>query len=557
MKTRLFISRKSKGGFVSASGSVFTLVLALLMVAVSSCANREGSVQQVHQAQYHQIGKITKQAHLYQAGTHTVELSQKGLAVFYVGNPDSDQAVEVRFNGQTTQTIAPNQWTFTKMETADGVLSFETSAPVAISTACFPGRAQSKRKNMLLISIDTLRQDFFNEQNMPLCYNFFREGSLFTHAYSPAPWTLPAHTSLLTSLFPSHHGVRKPEHKLSPEIDTLAKELSQLGYYNLAITEGNYLDPMYGLASGFHSYLSDPPQLDSDDPQLASKLKTNIAILEDTLKADVFNGSIPLFVFFHTYEVHCPFLPRGSTTDPEHLGSTKWLLEHEISGFSQDDLKKLRELYGSEVQYTDRVLYNAIARLDPEKWIIVLMSDHGEEFGEHGGLLHADTLFEEVLRVPLAIEGPGILKQQVSHSVSIMDVAPTLLNLVGGIVPESWQGLDLFNLPEDINEYNRVLFSETFFLGPHIPSKDPCILAVTSSPDKFIQKRNFGEEQYWFFNLDHDPEEKQNLLPLQPDSADRLKPLLQPYLSNQREAMPAGDLSDEQIKTMKSLGYLD
>ena len=487
-----------------------------------------------------------------------ISLHSKGTYQLFVGNPDQEQEIDFTVDKDEQVIIPPGSWVSVKVKLDSKNLSFETSGQTYLAAPCFLGDRRPETTNILLISVDTLRADYFTKEHMPLCFSFFEEGAVFTRAYSPVPWTLPAHASLFTSLYPATHSVRKPEHKLKPELDTLADKLANNGYYCLAVTEGNYLDPMYGMAQGFHEYHSVPPKLSSADPEEASKLSDNIHTMNTFLTQQVIPDHLPLFVFFHTYEVHCPFIPRQGETALNGIGTTQWLLDHELNGFTASDVVKLKQLYASEVAYTDTLIHDFISKLDPEKWTIVLMSDHGEEFGEHGGLLHADTLFEEVLRVPIAMKGPTIQKATISNPTSLLDIAPTLLALVTPDIPKSWQGHDLLSESGFAsNDKERILFSETFFLGPHIPSKDPRILGFTKGVKKLIQKRNHGEFEAWYFNLSQDPEEKTNLLNTQEAEVARFYPLLEAYSNNKQESLNAGEMSEEQREVMRSLGYIE
>jgi arylsulfatase A-like enzyme len=488
-------------------------------------------------------------------GEHSNLFKEKGRYYLSLGNPDEQVTLNVRIDGESWL-IGPKSFDSRIFEvTPETVLTLDH--PGFWTSPCFTGK-KKKAKNVLLISIDTLRADHFNAVNMPKCYGFFSKGAIFNKVITPAPWTLPAHASLFTSLYPAHHGVRKPEDRLSPEIPTLAGRFSRAGYFTLAVTEGNYLAPMYGLHSGFQTYISVPPKLSSSNLAEASVFGKNIVTLNKYLDSDLIRNHFPAFVFLHSYEVHCPFLPRGDCKSPAEKGTTNWLIEHELSGFTEQDIADLKSLYASEVTYLDGVLFEFLNTLNPDDWVIALVSDHGEEFGEHGGLLHADTLFEEVLRIPMAIKGPNITPIQVSDPAILLDVAPTLASLAGLEPEPSWQGISWFSHEgglQNTDHPDRTFLSESFFFGPHIPSENPRILGITHGSDKLIQLRNFEKFQAWFFDLESDPSELHNLMKTREDDVRYYYPIMEAYIQNNAQSLKAGEVTEEQAEVLRSLGY--
>lgn len=324
---------------------------------------------------------------------------------------------------------------------------------------------QKPLPNVLLLSIDTLRHDYFTPEHMPLTHALFEKGMIFQNIRTPAPWTLPAHASLFTSLYPASHGVRMPNEKLSASLPTLPGVFQDQGYYTLAFTEGNYVSATFGLNHGFHRFIEDPPAMMALDPTVVSRLAANL----DRFRTELDSPHSPLFVFFHTYEVHCPYLPRNNMTDPSGKGGTDWLLNNDGKELDQETLEHLRQLYQAEVAYTDSLLGPFLAELlERGNWVVALVSDHGDEFGEHGGLLHADNLYEEAVRVPFALAGWGVEPGHQEVSGSLVDAPSTILGLLNFPAPDSWQGRDLQR-----DHSSRMVFSESFFFGVHLPSKIP------------------------------------------------------------------------------------
>jgi len=536
------------------------MIACLLPVALLwNCSNPISSIQHASNDSYQTLGLTTYPALKFSSGHHRIELEHGGGIQLVFGNPDVNKTLKVEIQGEEPLALEPGVWRTKILENAGKSLEIRTDGELFVGPITYLGKRQADYANVLLISIDTLRADYFTPERMPLCYSMFEKGLVFERVYTPAPWTLPAHASMLTSLDPAQHGVRLPEDRLASNIPTIASEYADRGYLTLALTEGNYLHPMYGLNSGFHVYHSEAPKLDAVDPEQVSRLEPNLERLRTILSSRQAKH-FPLFVFLHTYEVHCPFLPRQGCDAPAEVGQTSWLLKHEIEGFSEDDLVHLRELYQSEVSYTDAALYGFLKDLDLSSWRVVLTSDHGEEFGEHGGLLHADTLFEEVIRVPLAMVGKDVPNGRVKDSASILDIGPTLLALSAETSPESWQGqswLDPFDqtLVTSKNSVPRAIFSETFFLGPHISSEDPRILGLSIGDEKLIQKRNYQAFEAWYFDLEKDPSEAVNLLEARKERVGQLYPALEAYADQDPNSEKAGEVSEEQLEVLRSLGY--
>ncbi len=405
------------------------------------------------------------------------------------------------------------------------------------------------RPNVMLISVDTLRADHFNQEHMPNTYRLFKErGAIWQNAYTTSPWTLPAHASLLTSLYPARHGVRLSNDALSSELVTVATAMKSLGYYTLSMNEGNYLSASYQLNHGFDWYRENAPDLSSSDPQSASVLQANLSWL--SLELDQLS-EVPVFAFFHTYEVHCPFLPRFGLSDEHGYGHTDWLLANDGRMLDAEESTHLKALYANEVKYLDETIAPWISGLLDDGWLVCLVSDHGEEFGEHGGLLHADNLFEEAVRVPIAMAGPGVDLGVYSVRTNLLDVAPTLVELSGGQVPASWQGrvLPAPELPTN--------FAESYFFGPHINAKDARIYATWRGNYKLIQSQQENEFEVSLFDLATDPQEQDNLQETESQRRDHLYNLLEIYLEQiSSDVDQVGDLSEEQLELMRSLGYL-
>lgn len=500
------------------------------------------------------FGAVTKRAQLIH-NDHRIVAGSGHLVTFSLGTSGTETR-KISFAGAVVPDLMlkPGVWQRVQIwaKEAEVAIKFE-GGPLYLAQPHLFDPDSDKVPNVLLISVDTLRADYFSKEHMPRTHALFaKDGHIFDAAYTPTTWTLPAHTSLLSGLYPSIHGVRNPEMKVSEKVRTLAEHLREIGYYTAAFTEGNYVSASYGLDQGFLHYHENPPVILGGTPEEMSKLEGTLAALTKH-KRDL--GDMPQFYFLHTYEVHCPYVPHGDLTDEEGVGSTQWLLDNDGKELKPETLAKLKELYAGEVTYTDGKLADLIESITAEgDWLVVLTSDHGEEFGEHGGLLHADTVYEETARIPLAMMGPGVVRDAAQTGpVSLVDVPTTILGALRLPVPEAFQGRHLFTNETE----ERAVFAESFYFSVHIPSEDPMVSGVWRDHHKLIHYRNFGKDEISLFDLATDPGEQTNLQQDQVRERNALFGLLKSYMSlKSSDVEKIENMTQEQIEAMRSLGYL-
>lgn len=337
------------------------------------------------------------------------------------------------------------------------------AAAVSSAPGCNPA---SRPPNVILVSIDTLRADHvgsygYAKETTPSIDTFRRDAAQFDEAIAHAPSTLPSHASMLTSLLPSHHGASVANSfALDPGAITLAEILKAEGYDTASFNGGIQLDPIYGLDRGFDVYAAARPSV-----ALAELLVDPIDMFDHTVDAAIdwigAHRDAPFFLFLHTYELHHPYTPS-----PEFLA----LFEAEYDGalprsISVDLLRRINDgkveleagdlahiisTYDAELRSVDAAFGRFIDFLRDEGLyddaIIVLTSDHGEEFGEHGFVgWHSHTLFDELLRVPLIVKLPGMehAGASVDSQVRGIDIAPTILDTLEVDVPTSFEGTSL------------------------------------------------------------------------------------------------------------------
>ncbi len=326
-------------------------------------------------------------------------------------------------------------------------------APAATSTP--------PRRNVILISIDTLRADRLAaggsyRRPMPKIDAFARDAVTFTDAWSVWPETSGSHMSLFSSRFPSEHGVKTFTNAPSPTIELLAERLRRAGYLTRAYTEDGGVWAYAGFARGFSAYA------ERRSPDFVYRGEVDAVFADATRWVDAHRDRT-FFLFLHTYQVHSPYAP------PEGYRA----LFKDIPPIEAPGLQEFALQYDQEARYTDDHIGPFLAHLADlgvtEHSVVVVLSDHGEEFGEHGGLGHGRTLHQEVLRVPLVIAAPGLLAPAVvTTPVSLLDVAPTILDLLGLAATPGQRGTSLVARahaaakgdPADPNEIARPIFGE-------------------------------------------------------------------------------------------------
>lgn len=337
---------------------------------------------------------------------------------------------------------------------ADAVATVPAAAPAPAGQL-----AVAPDYNVILISIDSLRADHmsaygYRRDTSPAMAALARDGVLFRNASSTTSWTLPGHMSILTGRSLLGHGVVTDAQKLGDDIPTLAEGLKGAGYATHAIVSAPYVEARYGFDRGFDSY---------DDQTIrfathgASYKEVTAPLLQNTAAEWLDrNGSRKFFLFLHYWDVHydyAPGAPYDTMFDPHYEGQIDgvnfYFNDAVHADMAERDLEHVLALYDGEIRLVDDHIAKLRAKLDEigvgGKTIIVITSDHGDEFFEHDRKGHHRTLYDEVLRVPLIVYVPGVKPQrsEVAMETSTIDIMPTVLGLVGAPVPPGVEGADL------------------------------------------------------------------------------------------------------------------
>ena len=452
-------------------------------------------------------------------------------------------------------------------------------ASVALLASCSgDGR---RPENVIIVSIDTLNRDALrafdpDAPELPALDEFSRQALKFVRAHSTASWTLPAHGSLLTGLYPDRHGAVHRETMLAPEVATLAEKLAETGLQTVAFTDGGYLASNYGMTRGFDRYDTRRPSGKAwsgpSIPRRGASNKVRGATLFDRGIAFL-EGREPssdgFFLFLHTYVVHDYFRLHSWALDrlPARANESRKTYSRCLRGerrCAPAAWHRLKALYEAELHRLDEGFAALLAALDEkglrESTLLIVVSDHGEGFQpERGRIHHGGRLHEDQIRIPFLVAGPGIPPGVSERPVSLVDVMPTVLELMGcDAVPD----LDGRSLAEALRGGDRgparpLLAMEHYYRWHDgrrgtTPLSDRALsMAVVREDDWYVHWED-GEELY---DMVRDSEQSHNLSA----SAGITEPFRELVRAREvfRPTAPAVTLDEALREQLQSLGYID
>jgi arylsulfatase A-like enzyme len=418
--------------------------------------------------------------------------------------------------------------------------------------------------NLLLLTVDTLRRDevgFFagGPSITPSIDSLATEGAAFLEATSCAPWTLSSLAAIHTGHYSSTTGVFTGKNRLAPGFQTLASILTRNGYHTRAIGRNTWLKPVFGLAQGFEVYDSGPVDdlpstqqrrlllerlirpkqirtnhVDGDASGAASRvvIEKALAFLRG------YTSERPFFLWLHINNVHAPYEPKGDYLPAveDYSGPFTYTSGTVVrlrigDRLTESDKTRLKELYQGEIRYADRLIGQLLSTLRQtdlaRSTVVVFASDHGEEFWDHGSVMHGHTLYEELLRVPLVFSWQDGIRpgQRISTPCSLIDIVPTVLTVLGVRHVVSFPGMMLL---ENQSTHDRARFAEGLEFFDEQKS-------VTLRGWKLVASEDLESNQ--LFYLPNDPNETINLVRERPEMAAELTDTLVSHLQRcRREA---------------------
>ena len=426
-------------------------------------------------------------------------------------------------------------------------------------------QTESKRPNVLLISLDTLRADHlscygYHRQTSPFLDELASRAVLFKNTFVNTHGTPQSHATILSAQYQETHkvmfevlraGRRASGVTVNPvpsRIVLLQEILRGHGYVTLGVTDGGYMAEHFGFARGFAEFHDDREGVQAGTGKLISMVQRYA------------QDDQPIFALYHTYEIHMPYTPPQQYRTIFGQFNSKFLpiyenvkpLKNDASALSKDDLEAMEGMYDGGIRFVDDTLRRMFSALRGigflDNYVVVITSDHGEEFGEHGGLEHSETLYDELLHVPLIIAGSAVPDGRVDERMaSSIDIVPTILSYVGIEVDIPFEGVDLLAAPPESQDEQAV-----------VSQFGNLMYAIRTRSWKLIQ--NMHPVSVELYDLRKDPMEQQNVAEAFPDVKRSLEGRLSAWKDRLKSsAADSGrvKLSEKQLERLRSLGYVE
>jgi len=453
---------------------------------------------------------------------------------------------------------------------------------------------------VVLVTIDSLRADHlgsygYERDTSPVIDSMADRGLSFD-AYSNSNWTRASFPSIITSTYPLEYGGFS---YLSENRVTVGEAMKQGGYRTGGLHSNLWLSHDYNYDRGFDHFYDT-----KSDPGALSRLRTYVKqqmnhdslfyrglqwlydTTEEQIGVDVgqtyrdgetitdrtiewlsTNQGEDVFCWIHYMDVHHPYLPHDQ--DARDLGLDLDISEREAvklrrkmleqpDKLSDEELQQLLDLYDAEIRYMDRQigrLRDAVHdQFGPEETAFVVTSDHGEEFGDHGGFSHNPSLYDEVLNVPIVVDAgdefdvPDATGKQ-PETLELLDIPPTVCDLGGVDVPENYRGRSALDAVG--SGVSCELYSET-------QSGDDYKICRRFDGWKLIWDRSTGEQE--LYDLRADPDERENVSGDNPTVVEEYEDAIRDHLSAVRETnedLPTVEMDAGTEERLKDLGYLE
>jgi len=428
--------------------------------------------------------------------------------------------------------------------------------------------------NIIIIVADALRADHlgaygYSQPTSPIIDKFASQGLLFENVWANSPWTKPSVGSLFTSFYPHEHGAFFWTSILSDGCLTLAEFMKNSWYKTMAVQTNPAISKNYNFDQGFDYYEEKPLARGKEVTRLFGKWLAR-------------NKNRPFFVYLHYYDTHHPYnvpleyslkFGSGEAIQKFFPGTFSQLEIRTLTkfGLNQDDKNSIVRLYDGAINYFDEQFSSLLFMLKRydilDNTIIILTSDHGEEFWEHGNYEHGHSVYDEVLRVPLIIGyGHNLSPERISAKYQLVDILPIIAQLSNIEPPSNIRGIDLTKGSRD---GGRVVFAEGLLYG----EEKKVVIR-----DSFKLIRNTGKiypdtlEPYGFLNnylsekpkvdlelydIKQDWKETNNLVKTLPDMTEKLNRLLDRIvLMNSGPSDLSRERVNQKLEDLKSLGYI-
>ena len=450
-------------------------------------------------------------------------------------------------------------------------------------------RSRDLPPNIVLIVLDTTRPDRLSAYGheaptTPFLKSFAKSGVRYERSWSVSSWTLPSHATMFTGVHPDVHQATQETQEMLGKVDTVAERLQRSGYQTAGFTNNPWVSEKVGLSRGFQTF-SHMWVLRKERRAQTEPLTRNATLVEvERWMEEDLSSRKPFFVFINLIQPHLPYTPSqnaakhffDSTADynaasKRFEGAGKLTVRHYqgIKPLSGKDWGALKALYEGELRQVDHVtkqLVNLLKSAREQETVVIITSDHGEHHNEHGHFAHVFSLYEELVRVPMLISGPGFeAGAVVEEPVSLLDLAPTILAIAGSST-DDLTGVDLRGaipaertLPLSYNWPSQALqgFPDEMKTGEALAPYRRGLRGAVHYPYKLIRGSD-GEELY--FNLESDPAEMVPLAPMVvPESIRAALDATTGTPAGSTEAATTADpgLDETTAEELRLLGYIE
>ena len=430
---------------------------------------------------------------------------------------------------------------------------------VAIGSPRISGKPPHKPRVLIWLSQDTVRADHtsafgHSRSTTPTLDALSREAIVFEDAVATAPWTLASLASQLTSRYPAAHGATHKDFQKDPARPTLFDVLASRGFTVLGVTGNSFVSADFGLAGG----------LDGLWYVEGRAAELNHAVVHRALR-DWDGGDVALFIhYMDPHYSYVPPPPYDRVFDPDYRGAVDGVNFRSLGpGAPASDLAHVKALYDGEIAYTDAEIGRLLGRLREqglvENALVLYTADHGDELLDHGGWYHGHTLYRELLHVPFVLRVPQLAARRVKEPVSMIDVAPTVLEAMGFPAPAAFQGESLLPVVNGGRRRERTIFAEL----QNDRSRPRRFSAREGSLEYIATVRwpqDAGEAllKEELYDLAADPGETRGLETAA--GRDRLREQGRRYIemaSAARRAPLRATLAPETVESLRALGYVD
>ena len=554
-----------------------------------------------------------------------VTLPSRPMLDLAVGTPQDDPVgfrVAVRRGDQEAPVMAatvttPHRWERREVDLAPfagetvslslsatagkpGTLAF-WGAPVVRQRVARDATAGGPPQGVILVQLDTLRKDHldvfgYERPTAPILRGLAGEGALFQNAITQTSWTKAETPSIMTSLYPTTHGVHQIPDRLPAAATTIAEAYRQAGYATLSYSSVVFTGQFTNLHQGFEELHEGESTAGRAGPRGAKTSREYVDRLVDWLGD---HRDVPFFVYLHFFDPHAPYEPNRpyDTMWADPKGREEYLRQQEVLKKTITDafmaqrgmatraqlveagvdpeayIRYSKDWYDGAIRGMDTEIGRLVERLRElglgERTLLALYADHGEEFHDHGRMWHGQSVYGEMIRVPLILWGPGRVAKgvNVDEPVELIDVMPTLLDLSGVPLPAGVQGQSM-----------RPLLTKEAGGGwkrrPPIAEKQP--MGGTDFPEasesyaimdgnwKLIHNvtRPPEKPEFELFDFYQDPLDQKNVAAEHADVVDRLGKMLDGWhqMAAAAKLKPDSELtkgmSKEQLEQLRSLGYV-